>query len=76
MDVHVLHKQLGSIRAVVRQTGYSRNTVRKLLRSATPPAFERPAARKTGVDEFKDYLTQRFTEHGLSAERLLGEILA
>ena len=47
MDVHVLYKQLGSIRAVVRHTGYSRNTVRKMLRSAGPPAFEKPAARKT-----------------------------
>lgn len=75
MDVHLLFKQLGSIRAVVKQTGYSRNTVRKMLRSGTPPAFERPA-RKSGIDEFKEYLTQRFTEPGLSAERLLGEIRA
>jgi len=30
MDIQLLFKQLGSIRAVVRQTGYSRNTVRKM----------------------------------------------
>jgi transposase len=77
MDVHLLFKQLGSIRAVVKQTGYSRNTVRRMLRSPAPPAFAKPAAaRKSGVDDFKDYLTKRFTEHGLSAERLLGEIRA
>jgi transposase len=76
MDIHLLFKQLGSIRAVVRQTGCSRNTVRRMLRSQAPPAFEKPAARKAGVDDFKDYLTERFTGHGLSAERLLGEIRA
>jgi transposase len=73
MDVQLLFKQLGSIRAVTKQTGYSRNTVRRMLRSATPPVFDKPA-RKTGVDDFADYLTRRFTEHGLSAERLLAEI--
>lgn len=73
MDIHLLFKQLGSIRAVARQTGHSRNTVRRMLRSGSPPVFDKPV-RKTGVDDFTDYLTQRFTEHGLSAERLLAEI--
>lgn len=75
MDVRLLYKQLGSIRAVVKQTGYSRNTVRRMLRTDAPPVFEKPA-RRTGVDDFKDYLTKRYTEHGLSAERLLDEIRA
>lgn len=73
MDIHLLFKQLGSIRAVAKQTGYSRNTVRRMLRSDGPPVFDRPA-RQTGIDDYKDYLIQRFTEHGLSAERLLVEI--
>ena len=73
MDIHLLFKQLGSIRAVVKQTGYSRNTVRKMLRCDGPPVFDTPA-RKSGVDDLADYLTKRFTEHGLSAERLLGEV--
>jgi len=75
IDIHLLFKQLGSIRAVVKQTGYSRNAVRKMLRSGTPPAFEQPT-RASGVDDFKDYRTRRFTEHGLSAQRLLEEIRA
>jgi transposase len=75
MDIQLLFKQLGSIRAVVKQTGYSRNTVRKMLRSSAPPAFEKPR-RVGGADAFADYLTRRFTEHGLSAQRLLEEIRA
>ena len=75
MDIHLLHKQLGSIRAVAKQTGYSRNTVRKMLRSAASPECVTPA-RPSGIDPFKEYLTQRYTELGLSAERLLQEIQA
>lgn len=75
MDIHLLYKQLGSIRAVTRQTGVSRNTVRRMLRAVVPPVFDAPV-RKSGIDEFADYLTRRFTEHGLSAQRLLEEIRA
>ena len=73
MDIQLLYRQLGSIRAVVRETGFSRNTVRKMLRSFESPKFK-AAQRKTGVDDFKDYLTRRYNEHGLSAVRLLDEI--
>jgi transposase len=73
MDIQLLFKQLGSIRAVAKQTGYARNTVRRMLRAQSPPAFDKPE-RKTGVDDFKDYLTSRYAEHGLSAARLLEEI--
>jgi transposase len=75
MDIHLLFKQLGSIGAVAKQTGFSRNTVRKMLRSSDPPLFEVPV-RKTGVEDFKAYLARRYTEHGLSAVRLLEEIRA
>jgi len=75
MDIHLLFKQLGSIRAVAKQTGFSRNTVRKILRSSDPPSFESPV-RKNGVEDFKVYLARRYAEHGLSAVRLLEEIRA
>ena len=73
MDLHHLRKQGLSIRAIARSVGHSRNTVRKMLRSANPPAFE-PPSRKSGVDDFKEYLNKRYTEHGLSAVRLVEEI--
>jgi transposase len=73
MDIHFLFKQLGSIRAVAKQSGLSRNTVRKMLRSADPPAFDAPV-RRNGVEDFKVYLARRHAEHGLSAVRLLEEI--
>jgi transposase len=75
MDIHVLFKQLGSIRAVAKQTGFSRNTVRKMLRSSSPPKFEKGRV-ASAIDPFKEHVTRRFTEHGLSANRLLEEIRA
>jgi transposase len=42
-----------SIKALARQTGLSRNTIRAALRSATPPSYRRaPAGSK--LDPFKD----------------------
>ena len=76
MDIHQLFKQLGSIRAVVRETGYSRNTVRRMLRASdSPPKFKTPR-RSSGVEPFKEYLARRYGEFGLSAPRLLEEIRA
>jgi transposase len=50
-----------SIRALSERTGLSRNTVRKALRSDSPPAFRCPA-RASRLDPFKDEI-----------HRLLGE---
>ena len=74
MEIHLLAKQPGSTRAVAKQAGYSRNTVRKMLREAKPPAAAASAAHECCADGFKEYLARRYAEHGLSAVRLLGEI--
>jgi transposase len=73
MDIQILFKELGSIRAVAKQTGLSRNTVRKMLRAGKPPTFQ-TARRGSGVEGFEEYLARRYAEHGLSAVRLLEEI--
>lgn len=59
MDVHLLFKQFGSIRAVAKQTGYSRNIVYQMLRSEAPPSFNK-ATRKSGIgiDDVADYLNR------------------
>lgn len=73
MDIQLLHKQGHSIREIARQTGYARNTVRRLLRGQEAPVYQTPR-RRSGIDDFKDYLTERFTASGLSAVRLLEEL--
>jgi transposase len=73
MDVKMLANQGHSARAIARMTGYSRNTIAKLLRQAAPEPFHVPP-RPSKLDPFKPYLRQRLQECPLSAVRLLEEI--
>jgi transposase len=71
--VKMLANQGHSARAIARMTGYSRNTVAKLLRQAAPRPFQKPP-RPSKLDPFKPYLRKRAQECPLSAVRLLEEI--
>src|SRR6187402_1022043 len=73
MDILLLHKQGHSIREIVRETGRSRDSVRRILREGAPREFRTPT-RSSKLDPFKDYLRRRFEAHGLSAVRLTHEI--
>ena len=73
MDILLLHKQGHSIREIARQSGHSRNTVRRAVREGAPRPFRTPS-RPSKLDPFKGYLRQRFEQHGLSAVRLAEEI--
>lgn len=73
MEVKDLYRQGHSIRQICRLTGFSRNTVRKVLRESVPQPSHRKK-RASMLDEFKPYLNQRFLETGLSAVRLAEEI--
>ena len=73
MDVKMLFNQGCSMREIARRTGYSRNTVAKLLSQADPPAFHAPP-RASKLDPFKAYLEERLAAVPLSAVRLLDEI--
>jgi transposase len=73
MDVKLLAHQGHSARAIARITGYSRNTVAKLLAQTAPAPFQKPP-RPSKLDPFKAYLRQRLQEYPLSAVRLREEI--
>jgi transposase len=75
MDIRTLHREGHSIKEIARQTGHSRNTVRRVLREAGPRGFKKPE-RHSCLDTFKPYLKERFQSCGLSAVRLLPEIQA
>jgi transposase len=75
MNIRFLQKQGHSVREIARLTGHSRNTVRKLLRAKRAPA-PAPRVRASKLDPYKPYLTERWQAHGLSAVRLLPEIVA
>ena len=73
MDIRELRQQGHPIRDIARLTGLSRNTVRRVLRGQHPMKMK-PSSRASLLDPFKDYVRERFEEHGLSAVRLLEEI--
>lgn len=75
MDIKDLHRQGLSQREIARQTGYSRNTIAKILSQKAPQAFQKPA-RKSCLDPYKPYLTERWQRYHLRAPRLLEEIRA
>ena len=75
MNIRFLQKQGHSVREIARMTGHSRNTVRKLLRAKRAPV-PAPRVRASKLDPYKPYLTERWQAHGLSAVRLLPEIIA
>jgi transposase len=73
MDIKMLHLQGHSIRKIANLTGFSRNTVRRVLREKAPQPFQIPE-RGSKLDPFKDYVAARFLASGLSAVRLFEEI--
>ena len=73
MTIKDLQRQGVSQRQIARLTGYSRNTIAKQLGHATPKPFVK-TPRKSRLDPFKLYLTERYQTYGLSAVRLLEEI--
>lgn len=75
MDVQVLARQGFSQRAIARQTGHGRNTIKRLLQEAgTEAAQRRYRPRASKLDPYKAYVHDRYTTTGLSAVRLYAEI--
>jgi transposase len=76
VDIVALHRQGLSIKAICRQLGVGRNTVRRALRREGPPQYVR-AATPSKLDPYKDYLLARLAEFPeLSAAALCEEIRA
>lgn len=59
VEVRILARRGLGIREIARQTGLSRNTVRRYVREATIRGYGPRAARPTKLDRFKDYLVER-----------------
>src|SRR5262249_12448943 len=75
MDVKELHRQGLSQRQIAEATGLARNTVAKILKQPAPKPSQKPA-RKSSLDPYKPYLTERWQQYRLRAPRLLEEVRA
>lgn len=59
MEIKVLARRGTAVREIARQTGLSRNTVRRYLRDEQAGRYKQREARPTKLDPFKDYLLER-----------------
>lgn len=60
VEIHVLHRQGHSIRAIAKRLHVSRNTVRRYLRDiAKTPVYSERADRPSKLDPYKPYLMER-----------------
>jgi transposase len=59
VEIQVRHRQGMSIKAISRELGVSRNTVRRYLRSERVPTAKCRAAKPTKLDGYREYLQAR-----------------
>jgi transposase len=59
LEIRVLHRHGKSIREIARETGSSRNTVRRYLRDEEAARYTPRPPRSTKLDPFKAYVTER-----------------
>lgn len=59
MTIKVLHRQGKSIKAIARELGISKNTVKKHLKQEGKPVYSKRPKRPSKLDPFKTYLKQR-----------------
>lgn len=79
MEIRVMARQGKAIREIAREMGVSRNTVRRYLREEGAPRYPERLARRTKLDPYKAYLTERVRQARpvwLPATVLLREIRA
>ena len=79
MEIEIMHRQGKSLKQIVRETGYSINTVRKYLRSHQEPRYKRRPGKAQKLDPYRDYLQERIAQakpHWLAATVLYREIVA
>ena len=74
--IRYLHAQGKSIRAIARELGLSRNTVRTALRKDAPPHFVRPKRANPRVEPFAVQIEQMLVEKRFIGSRILRELRA
>jgi transposase len=73
-QIHHLHKQGRTIKAIAHELGVSREAVWGALRADTPPVSRRNRRRKTALDPFEPYLQKRWCEGCRNARQLWREL--
>lgn len=66
MEIKILHRQGQGIRAIARELGISRNTVRAYLRSQNKPVYPQRPSRGSKLDRYKPYIRERLAAADLN----------
>ena len=74
--IRYLHAQGTPIRAICRELGVSRNTVRQALRSEGPPKYERPPRPNLKLAPFEAQIRTWYFSEKLIGSRILRELRA
>src|ERR1700753_4501430 len=59
LEIRVLHRRGKGIREIARETGSSRNTVRRYVRDERAARYKPRPLRATKLDPFRDYVIER-----------------
>ncbi len=59
LEIRVLHRHGKGVREIARETGVSRNTVRRYLRDEAAGRYKPRPARATKLDPFRSYVAGR-----------------
>jgi transposase len=73
LEIRVLHRHGKGIREIARETGSSRNTVRRYLRNESAARYKPRSRRARKLDRFKDYVVERLTS--AAPERIPASVL-
>lgn len=73
LEIRVLHRYGKSIREIARETGISRNTVRRYLREEEATRYKPRPPRPTKLGPFKDYVIERL--RAAAPERIPASVL-
>jgi transposase len=73
LEIRVLHRHGKGIREIARETGSSRNTVRRYLRDESAARYKPRPRRATKLDPFKEYVIERLTS--AAPERIPASVL-
>lgn len=73
MEIRLLHRHGKGVREIARETGLSRNTLRRYLRDEKAPRYRPRPPRATKLDPFRGYVAQRLS--AAAPERIPATVL-
>ena len=59
---------------IARQTGFSRKTICKYIKSDAPPEAKKRSPKSSKLDDYKDYIVQRLKGYPITASKIYLEI--